>query len=486
MIISVNILHFNYVINADLASDAILSALIWDSKEIVPSTWYRASETRIICTPNIGSLFYGLTGNMVLAEGLACCFMTALILLSLLYFAYIAEMNPRFCLLFGLICLIMPNSFASLELLYLFASYYAIHVVILFLTLGTYIEFIKKGKTSGIKNIVVILLALVLGMQGTRGILVIYGPLFGMECVRQIYNLYSRKGKINLKIVVWTLGLMLVSFIGTCFPISIGQDISRNIRKGFPKLFFEVFPDFYSIIGLDQINIVGKICLIIFLLILSVILISILYRMCNRKSVSLAEWGYLVLCSSPVASMLAVSFTTVESSERYYFLIFFIMAYGFVLAFQKLRGGFRVLLGLLASVYAAVIICNVYLPIIKSEIRPQTEMYEVIDYLVEHDYKLSYSTFDYANTMTVMANNEIKVVPVASVEKMNICRWMSSTEWYVPNVPYEAKTAYIISEPNLESFQKFLKKHEKDMLYKEKIGTLYIYTSDLNFSNLEE
>lgn len=486
MIFGVNVLHFNYAINADLASDAVLSALIWDSKEIVPSTWYLASETRIICTPNIGALFYGLTGNMVLAEGLACCLMTVLILLSLLYFAHAIEMNPRFCLLFGVTCLIMPNSFAVLELLYLFASYYAIHVVVLFLTLGIYIEYIKREKISGIKYIISIVLALILGLQGTRGILVIYGPLFGMECIRQIYSFYSGNRKINLRTAVWTLCLLLVSFAGTCFPISIGQDISRNIRNGFPKLLFEVIPDFYSIIGFDKINIVGKICLIIFLLISAGILIRILYCMCYRKSISLSEWGYLVLCSSPVVSVLAVSYTTVESSERYYFLIFFVMAYGCVLAFQKMRGSFKGLLGILVSIYAVVIICNVYVPVIKSDRRPQTEMYDVIDYLIEHDYKLAYSTFDYANTMTVMANNEIKVVPVASVEKMNICRWMSSTEWYVPNVPYEAKTAYIISEPNFESFQVFLKKHEENVFYREKIGNYYIYTSDFNFSNLRE
>ena len=50
----------------------------------------------------------------------------------------------------------------------------------------------------------------------------------------------------------------------------------------------------------------------------------------------------------------------------------------------------------------------------------------------------------------------------------------------------EAKTAYIISEPNFESFQVFLKKHEENVLYREKIGNYYIYSSDFNFSNLGE
>ena len=85
-----------------------------------------------------------------------------------------------------------------------------------------------------------------------------------------------------------------------------------------------------------------------------------------------------------------------------------------------------------------------------------------------------------------MANNEIKVAPVASVEKMDICKWMSSTEWYVPYVPYESKTAYIISEPKNESFQIFLDKHEKEVFLGKKIGRYYVYISEYNFSNLGE
>ena len=40
MIFVVNIMFFNYEINADIASDAILGSMIWNSKEIVPDTWY--------------------------------------------------------------------------------------------------------------------------------------------------------------------------------------------------------------------------------------------------------------------------------------------------------------------------------------------------------------------------------------------------------------------------------------------------------------
>lgn len=486
MIFVVNIMFFNYEINADIASDAILGSMIWNSKEIVPDTWYLANEVRIICTPNIAALFFGLTDNMVLSEGLACCVMTIAILLSIVYFSNSLEWDLHYCLLFCFLCLIIPNNFVGLELLYLFASYYAIHVVVFFITIGTYVYTAKTQKINWVMMIICILLALILGIQGTRGILIIYGPLFGIECIRQIYSLYCGDKKRKLSILGWTVCLLVVSFIGTCFPISVGQDMSRNLRGGMRKLICEVFPDFWSIIGFAKMNLFGKICIICFMAISAGVLIDILWRMCKKKSISVSEWGYLAVCSSPAVSALVVAFTTVESSDRYYFLIYFVMAYGCILACQKMTGKIRNLMVILIFTYSVVILGNVYLPIIKSDRKPETDMYEIIDYLIENNIELSYSTFDYANTITVMANNEIKVAPVASVEKMDICKWMSSTEWYVPYVPYESKTAYIISEPKNESFQIFLDKHEKEVFLGKKIGRYYVYISEYNFSNLGE
>ena len=68
---------------------------------------------------------------------------------------------------------------------------------------------------------------------------------------------------------------------------------------------------------------------------------------------------------------------------------------------------------------------------------------------------------------------------------MDICKWMSSTDWYVPNVPYEERTAYVIPESQMEAFQAFLAVHGEDMKLEAQIGRFLIYSSDYNFSCLE-
>ena len=70
VIACINLFHFAYKLNADLASDVVLSGLIWESKQWIPKTWYIANEVRIICTLNRAALIYGISGDLVLSTGL--------------------------------------------------------------------------------------------------------------------------------------------------------------------------------------------------------------------------------------------------------------------------------------------------------------------------------------------------------------------------------------------------------------------------------
>lgn len=485
-IIVTNIFHFNYCMNADLASDAVLARLIWDSKEVIPHTWYIAAETRIICTPNLAALFYGITCNMTLSTGLACCCMTALIIASIYYFGRKADFcrNATGLLIFlGLALFINMN---ILEVLYLFASYYAIHVVIFFITLGVYVESIKK-ETMRWTNGVCILFALLLGMQGVRGILVLYGPLFGIEVIRNIYRIYCKEKteKRDRIVTAWVCVLLIVSFLGNCFQFSTGQEFSRNIRRGLSKLVSVVLPDMGRTIGFHKANMFQKICLVILLFLVLYLLISLIYRMIKKKTLKAVDWAFLMVCSSPIVSALMVAFTTVESSERYYFFIVYAMAFALAVIWNKMGKNGKIIGGLVIAVLAMTNIYTIYLPIMRMEEPPQTAVYQVGKWLEENEYHTAYAAFDHANTITVLTNGKVRAAAVASVDKMDICKWMSSTDWYVPNVPFEERTAYVITESELEEFEQFLKEHNEDVKFDTQIGKYLIYTSNYNFSQLE-
>ena len=106
-------------------------------------------------------------------------------------------------------------------------------------------------------------------------------------------------------------------------------------------------------------------------------------------------------------------------------------------------------------------------------------------YLEEHGYDSGYATFENANTMTVLTNGRLLIAPVASVAEMDICKWLSCSGWYVPNVPFEKKTVYIVTEAERAEFGRLLKREgENQFRLLVKIGKYSIYCSDYNFSNL--
>lgn len=489
----VNLFHFTYGLNADISSDTLLGSLIWDSKEILPSTWYVARETRIICTPNVAALFYGLTHNMMLSTGLACTTMTILILCSFFYFGKSLNFSIRENLLFAFLCLIIPSTFIILELLYLFASYYAVHVVIFFLTLGMYIRAVR-GEMKWSRLVVGGgLLALVLGIQGARGILVIYAPLFGMEILRGLYRLYCKEEwkKTDCFVGLWVVGLLIISFIGMTFPISVGQELSRNIRNGFTKLFTIVIPNVGAAMGFGSNHTADKICMVVFLLVTAYLLIDIFYRMFRKKEIEMLEWGFLVICASLAVSVIMVSFTTVDTTERYYFQYIFVMACSIVLLFRKLKQYAKLRAGAYVCTCLVIVVIVIerfsfrYFPILKEEEPIKNDIYQVVTYLEEKELYTAYSTFYFANTITILSNGEIRAAAVDSVSNMGICRWMTSTDWYVPNVPFEAKTAYVIPESVMGDFDEFLAMHGDDMQFEAQIGSYFIYSSEYNFSRMD-
>lgn len=490
LIMCTNLFHYCYKMNADIASESVLTRLIWESGELIPKSWYPSTELRICQTPNLAVLFYGITSNMTLSMGAACIIMTIGILLSAYFFVSQFSFDRIQKLIFLLLCLIIPNHFVTLELFYLFGSYYAIHVIIMFLTLGTYARLIS-GKHSHILWLcVTILFSFMLGMQGVREILILNCPLLFTEILRHFILIYTGKWekKSCLLVCGWCMLLLLAGYIGTLLPFSVGQSTSRNIRKGFAKLFETVFPDVATCLGLPEIGVLGVILHLGMLLIAIITLILCIGCILKKRCDNHAVWIYLMLWISTVVTMFAVAFTTTESSQRYYFMILFAMAYGF----SYFIGWVRDKLPILNIVGFAMILLlftfqvyTIYRPLIQSEEPAQTPTYEVCQYLKEHGYQTAYATFESANTMTVLSGGTIRVAAVASVEKMDICKWLSSTEWYVPNMPYKSRTAYIITETENELFEKFYNKHRDDIQFNTQIGKYLIYVSDYNFSCLE-
>lgn len=466
LIFCANMQHFNYKMNSDIGAEAVLGRLIWESGEIIPTSWISSTETRIIATPQIAALFYGLTGDMNLSLGLACCVMSGGIMVAIFIFMKKAGCRNSSCAVMCLLSLSLAGNMTILELLYLFASYYGIHVIAFFIVLSCYNILLRQGDAENTerwkivtKCIVSVLFAFLLGMQGTRGILITFGPLFGIEVIRLLYELFVRKSKKEPKIIpfIWSSVLLVVSYIGTKMPFATGQEISRNIRNGFPKLFKIVLPDTGKAIGFREGYFLQNICLGILVLYVLWQVLRLAIRIVRRQTVNSVEWCFLVVAASPVVTAVMVAFTTVESSERYYFMWIFAMTFAVTLLWEQQRT--KIISGVGFIVAVVIIVINldtIYIPIVRAQEPTPSDALEVVRYLEENGYKEAYSTFESANMMTALSNGKVNVYALNSFASMDMCQWLTSTDWYpVDGVADQSGTVYVVPDIRLAELEQF-------------------------------
>lgn len=489
LIVYTNLFHYCYKMNADIASEAVLAQLIWESGEWVPKSWYNGTEVRILFPANLAALFYGIFCNAAFAMGCACSIYSLGILGSLYFFVSQFSFRREEKLLFLLLCLIISNNFVMLELFYLFASYYAIHIILLFLTLGIYVRLLDGVRVHRVWQALFIIFSFTIGMQGVRGILVLNVPMFVTEVTRQIYLWYSKEWKMRDGYIAgWCALLLFAGYAGTFTPYSVEQRVSRNIRKGFGKLWKTVLPEVFEAFGVAETSDIRRGILVFFLLIAIGVLIGCLLRILKMQGAELFDWANVLLWMSLGASIMAVAFTTTETSARYYFAILPLVAFGFVRFVHSVREKHWLFRAVIAAMVVFLLfshICEIYLPILRSEEPTPSAEYEVCRYLKENDYEIVYANFDKGNTITILSGGEVRGAAVASFKTMNICRWLSSEEWYAPNMPYRQRTAYVVSETDKAVFNQFLTLHPEEIRLKTKIGYLYIYESDYNLSSLD-
>lgn len=471
-IFCVNIFHFTYNMNSDIGAEAILGREIARTHQLVPESWYPSTETRVINSANLAGLFNLITGHMNLSMGLACFTTSVLIVLSVVWVGRSWRLPFESVALLTALSLILPTTLEALGLTYLFACYYGACTIILLITLGIYARLSNaedscSKTTQAILCFLSLLLSFLLGLQGMRGILVIYAPLLGFEIIRTLYLLLRKKtyGSVKFKALIWATALFLFSFIGTKMPISTSSgEISKNLRQGFSKLFGEVIPSIGEILGVGT-GTFHNIILIILGMVALLDIALIIRRLFQGKLLLPCQKGFTVLVISPILTALIVSFTTFDNSARYYYIFIFVLASAIPVLISDLSSSSSLTtlvigLALILTVSFSVIqIRNTYVPILTSKEPPVSDAYEVVQILKDNNIDLACASFDNANTIMCLSDGTITVRAVNDMSKMDPCKWLTSKDFF-KTCPMDSPernhaTAYIVTEITSDAFNSF-------------------------------
>ena len=242
-------------------------------------------------------------------------------------------------------------------------------------------------------------------------------------------------------------------------PFATGQEISRNIRKGFSKLVKIVLPDTWKAIGFTEGHFIQNICLGILVLCVLWQVLRLLIKMVRRQNLQNVEWCFLVTMASPIVAAVMVAFTTVESSERYYFMWIFAMAFAVMLEWEQTGRKFRSI-PLMVSIIMVIGNVNfVYVPVLKAQEPTPSDALEVVRYLEDYGCREAYSTFESANMMTALSDGKVNVYALNSFDFMDMCRWLTSKDWYPEDgVADQSGTVYVVPDARAEELERLEEK----------------------------
>lgn len=461
--------------DSDTASEVILLEEIWNTKDLSPDNWIASTERRIISPATIGAVFYGMGLSGASAMGLVCIFVGIALIGAFWYMLDTVQVGPmgKTISVLLLLCIAVNGREVAdsrlpffTYLLFLFADYYAFHVIVLLLSIALYIRFSRGEKNIGIYMLsgFCFVMALGLGASGMRLAQVAVLPLIAWT----VFDLFMKSdeftnNKSALKehrcSILFVAGLSLCDFLGMLYPSSASYYMAMENENTVVNNFFIQVPSAI----LKCIGIRGNVPLKSFggMMQLCVYAIFVLMIYCcyklltGEKSKKYQEQNSILvyLMFSFLITCFAITVTTAAVFHYYFFIIIFIEAISIGIFIDRIYDRKRVLallIWLFLIGYGVGNLQYTYVPAITSKDRQDT-LREVSDYLMEHDIEYAYSQFWHANRLHLVSYGRIKAGNVYQMNLLVKYWWLTNMNWYPPVVPEDTISAYVVThEEELE------------------------------------
>ncbi len=247
----------------DMYSDAYVAKLMWDKKTLFPENWVFGNQYYIVATPTLAALLYGLLKDSFMAMATASCLMMFFILLSFIY--CFGKVTNRISLAVGLFCMvggtILGTSASSytngFQLFFTMASYYAIYLIGILLTLGLYFRIRSNEKYHIITVIAILILVFALGMNSVREMLILCLPLVASEFLFDFYELLKTQNlraliQKNYKSIAFSISVLFSNLLGIIFVKFIESDSVFIVENaGIASNFRSVIKSLLDISGLS-------------------------------------------------------------------------------------------------------------------------------------------------------------------------------------------------------------------------------------------
>ena len=259
------------------------------------------------------------------------------------------------------------------------------------------------------------------------------------------------------------LTLLLVGVLAKLYPTNVDYPMFFQTSDGMvSRLTQEVPAAVLSCLGIEGNCLLASFSSVMQMGIIAVIILTVyglvfLFRQKaeNRNGVPSTQKMLLqALCTSFLFTVFVEVVTTAETAHNYFFMVWFIIVAVFAMLityFEKHAPHFAQLIAICVCCFA---ICNIfytYKDCITTEDN-LAEYEEVISYMESENITHGYGEFWDASRISIMTDGAITMGHCYRMEDLHMYWWTTSTKWYVPNLPEQMPTAYVVCIEDKDTF----------------------------------
>lgn len=477
-----NIFHYTANMEADIASESLLTEVLYENGFVQPNTWCASTTLRVISVPNFAAFIYPLVGyNSNLATGITCTiFMVVMLVLLFGYLRSIGMDVKASLLALIVLCMVTNPSDESQRMVFLYASYYVSHVITMIVILNIYSRFIEKDNVKLVPVLISFAIAAVNGMQGLHACMFCYFPIIMVEGLRRVICLIRKEKQPHYLVLLWTLAINAVTLIVTKLMNANNVGTSRNIRHALEKFIHEVWPTIIGTLSFNRISVIT-----IAVVIIAVIGYGLSLRTVLKKGI-VKLWSSFCFLAGFFVCVLLTTFTTFDVAGRYYLMLVFSVAVGTSLFIHHAKKEFTYVVIGIVIIGSVISAKDFYNSLVIGDRSEESSLYVISLWMEESGYTYGYSTFDYSNPITVIKNNGVKVRAVSNMTDLEGCKWLSDSTWYPPTKNVEEETCYIVSEARRGEFNVFLDKTNPEIICTHEVDDFMIYVLDRDYTVWEK
>lgn len=519
MFVYLNMAKYAQHVDSDIAAEALLAREIWIEKTLTPDDWIGSTERYIFGMPAVASVFYGITGSMTTAVGIACVLIGATFC-GVFYFSMrklgLSQMASATALL--ILCALPINGirndgqmvpFMAL-LLFVFADYYALHGILMFLTIIFYLH-VKYYSAGERKNVIpeifcwifLFMFSTAISMGGQRCLQMVILPMVAVEAVSLFIqsDFFSRALPKTRYIAACFVGSLLLSgLIGGLRKGQAQYTMYLNDSKEVMERLFITVPasilEGFGIAGNARIGNFTSLMQMLVWAFLALVIFGLFFIFVidrkneekfpkdNAECVRHARQreAVAILLASLGITVFIIVFTTAEPAHNYFMFSWFVAAVTVAVVTDRMterKSWFADIIIIAVCAFALLNIKYTYADAVTTTDNLK-EYEEVADFMLDEGIEYGYAEFWDAERIALVRDGAVTMGCSYTMDDLKMYWWITSMKWYPPALPEEMKTAYVVRTEKKDSFLAQFTDGEKMELGFEN-GLFSVYVSDRNY-----